>query len=831
MDHGIEALGGNGRRFMGLLNGCIETVLHTQLLLSPWAFGCVHPAFEFYLVVATAVIALLTAAKLVFSSDEVWRLDRLGTAVFLALAGLALVASLHTVRLPKPFVTLLSPNLVTNVDRLMPSEPEVVRVAEIVRVNEATSPEDGAPDLTDVARFAAADHLSFYPAGSLQFSIRIVAILVLIYAVSTLPRPRATLHRMSVMALVLGTAIAIFSIAQEVGDEGGRMFWFFETNAIFFGPFINKNHFPFLMNMAIGLSFGLLLAEIRKAKGSWLLAFQSEKTLAISACLTFMIASVFFSLSRGGVVSLGCAIGVLTVVMLSRDESRTDRAKVAIGLAGLLVTLCVCLGAWFGLEAVSERYSTLSTGAAYQDDGRWQLWSSAIQVACDYPLFGSGGETYRYWETILRFGDVGDQASLVALRADNEFLDIAAEYGLFAGIGVLAVAACLLFKTYLLARTPDSDLALGALMAICAVTIHSCLDFGLRVPSNAILAAAVAALVCTKWRTIEETQKPIAGGGETIGIRLAAATLCSVASVLPVLALTRARAAETWRLAAFEAFENGDYSRSAACLDQYVACEPENIETRITACRFMFLCAEGLNQRDGLNQSEAERVRAAALKNAIAARELCPLAWQPHAWLAEHHDLLNAGDSKETYLTRASFLNPSDPKIALNLGLNLIAGGKNAEGWKELGRSLELSMQDLDTVFNYAKSELSVSQMLDVLLPADPAIYLKLSEFPEVQAEDQQLLVERSLEVLLSGEKEDFALIAECQVRLGLNEEAITTLQRGLRASPDSERMALELATIQLQIGREKDAAATLKKLLLFHPSSAQAEQMLESID
>src|SRR5438046_3197271 len=69
----------------------------------------------------------------------------------------------------------------------------------------------------------------------------------------------AALLRLSGLAFLNGTALAFFAILQFLSSSPNQIYWSIPIPGMGFGPFICRNHFPFYVNICLGLSVGLLL--------------------------------------------------------------------------------------------------------------------------------------------------------------------------------------------------------------------------------------------------------------------------------------------------------------------------------------------------------------------------------------------------------------------------------------------------------------------------------------------------------------------------------------------------------------------------------------------
>jgi len=461
-----------------------------------------------------------------------------------------------------------------------------------------------------------------------------------------------------------------------------------------------------------------------------------------------------------------------------------------------------------------------------------------MAVVANFPLFGSGGETFRYWETMLNQSTEWNSSVTSALRADNEFLDVWAEYGTGGLLSLLAIAVAVLWHGFRLARR--DGLAAGAYMALIAVIAHSIGDFGLRIPASGVFATIVAALLCSipiskrdragKVSRSVGQQKSIGSAmprsvtGQVSAIAVGA--VCVLIAVFLVNEKRRYAAAYGLQAFGFRALQANDLGKCVDAMQASTLVVPEDVEGHITAARTILFAAS--KTEDGALKDAMTRT---ALKLCIMARDLCPLAYEPQLWLAQHDDQLQAGDTRLAYFERANRLHPSDVDISFALGGLFYDSQRYAEAWPCWHASLTYSAKHLPQILERARSHLNPEQILASIVPDDlKRLYDAALQAEEVgQPSESQLYWQRVLELLpaKSDDPEEEATNSEFAARvfqkLGQTEKSIEAYRRAISCRPSATPWRLALVQQLMTLENYEDALRELRPVLVFEPDNKVA--------
>lgn len=321
------------------------------------------------------------------------------------------------------------------------------------------------------------------------------------------------LRKTVVTVIVFGAAIAFFAVLQQLANLEGIYGLRQSTNAFTFGSYVNRHHFAALMEMTIALTLALFFGN----------ATTSNKRIFLVTAAVVMGIAIILTGSRGGLISLFAIIFFIVAANVLRRRSKDEidresgddekprtkfrRSLTLIGGGLALVVGLVGAVIMLGADQALLRSSGLTLDTGDISNGRSHFWSVALKIIADYPILGTGLDSFgaaftRYdtWNGTVRVE-----------QAHNDYLQILADAGIFGLLCVLSFII-LLFKTSLRIITKSSDnfrrsAATGALAGCLGIIIHSLFDFPLRTPANgyfflilAVLATASVNYVKTERR-------------------------------------------------------------------------------------------------------------------------------------------------------------------------------------------------------------------------------------------------------------------------------------------------------------------------------------------
>ena len=322
------------------------------------------------------------------------------------------------------------------------------------------------------------------------FQTRFLALQLLALTVflALLYRYGATEQRMRMLAyavIATATASAIFGTLRLTAQhETGFLLPLLKPSQGF-AQFINKNHFAYLMEMAIGLLIGLTFAE------------RSKQTLPYLAFLSPLWVALVLSNSRGGILAMLTQVVIASMLLLPWPKLR-------LGLAAVLVAV-VCAGTlWIGGDRLVNSFASSTNDqpatAMRENASRNEIWRATTKLFAAHPLLGAG--LGGYWIAITSYHDAS--GVLVPQEAHNDYLELLASAGVIGlAIGVwFAVTVIRLARKNLWSSTGlIRALRIGAILGLSGVAVHSLFDFGLHLLGNAVVFLTLIMMATTQIET------------------------------------------------------------------------------------------------------------------------------------------------------------------------------------------------------------------------------------------------------------------------------------------------------------------------------------------
>jgi O-antigen ligase len=340
--------------------------------------------------------------------------------------------------------------------------------------------------------------ISADPFESRRFALKTAA---LILAGVMLIRYTASRRRLSVLVhVIIGVAVAsaLFGIARQTMQHAPGFVLPLLAPEVGYGQFINKNHFAYLMEMAMGLVAGV---AIMRSEGR-------ERILIYLSAFLVMWVALVLSNSRGGLLAMVVQVICLPAMFLNSRTRAAGEAwswtrSVAVRAAMIVALLIVVSGGvvWLGGDQLATGAETASIEIAGADRSelhegarRRDIWRASWLMFKAHPIMGAGFSGY--WAEVPMFHQASGR--LTPQQAHNDYLEVLASGGVV-GVGLLVWFAIVLTKRArkTLGATDGFQRAVarGAIIALVGVAVHSVVDFGLHITVNALVFVALLALL------------------------------------------------------------------------------------------------------------------------------------------------------------------------------------------------------------------------------------------------------------------------------------------------------------------------------------------------
>ena len=375
--------------------------------------------------------------------------------------------------------------------QVVPLPTFIVKIVspKAVALREAYLP-GGAPSLTT---------LSLLPGRTVASALELAAYVLIGLVVVRTVTHRHQFRRILFVLVGMGVFEAFYGLFELMRSQPRVLFYrkTFGLDAAT-GTFVNRNHFAGYLELIIPLALGLLLSRLEVFGGSrtWrdrlvgLVSRGTATNILVGVGIVVMALAVLRSNSRSGVIVLAFIFVLFfefTAFHFGKKRLRQPRVRAVLKWVVVGVTV---LALYVGVDAMIGRFAL----DKLLQDGRPQYWAGVFRMISDFPVTGVG--LGAFGQTNQAYDLIGMEYSLV--HAHNDFLEFLSELG---GFGFLLLAGVVFFlfgdavRTWVQRRNPEvKSLALGGIVSLAALLVHSLTDFNLQIPANAVVFTVVLAL-------------------------------------------------------------------------------------------------------------------------------------------------------------------------------------------------------------------------------------------------------------------------------------------------------------------------------------------------
>ena len=298
--------------------------------------------------------------------------------------------------------------------------------------------------------------------------------------------------------VILGAIVAFAEIIQKASGSS-IIYGVFTPRQLSYdsAPFVNRNHTAGWLIMAIALTLGHLTGSVAhgtrgestwRGRVLWLSSPRGSEVMLTAFVIGVMAIAVVFSASRSGTLCLLLVSLVFGLVSLRRG-SWWRRMFGGAHLAAVLIAAAVMGGA----GGVGQRFGSANLANL---DGRFDVWRDTVRIIQDFPITGTGLNTYGI--SMLHYQRT-QHGGIRYIEAHNDYLQLAAEGGLLLLIPalVLSVATIASIRRRFLDGHDDDRThwaRVGAVCGLLALAFQSIVDFTLQMPGAAVLFVVLIAI-------------------------------------------------------------------------------------------------------------------------------------------------------------------------------------------------------------------------------------------------------------------------------------------------------------------------------------------------
>jgi O-antigen ligase len=293
------------------------------------------------------------------------------------------------------------------------------------------------------------------------------------------------------------------------------------------GTFVCPNHLAGFLEMSLGL-IAARAAIVGRESSS---IERSVLVKVFNIYVVVMLATGLLStLSRAGWFS--ASVGMAALIMCGRWKWRQAAARVGVVFA---VGLCAVAVLWSVEPIRNYLFRSLAFGGGGQQmslrdptiGGRTMMWSGTMNIIRENPIIGSGMGS---WQWIYqKYKDYRILSS--PEYAHNDYLNLAADYGCIGVVLMVFVIACFFHQASKIAgsttSSEDRAFAIGAMVSVVSILVHSWFDFNLHIFGNALFLAVILGATSA----IEATSSVSRPAG-LLGRRLVGAALIVICGLL-----------------------------------------------------------------------------------------------------------------------------------------------------------------------------------------------------------------------------------------------------------------------------------------------------------
>ena len=813
----------------------IEWIVVILSLGSAWPFASVHPIFESLLLGGVALLLTAWAVRLIVEGRFSW--VPCPVAFFLAL--LCLLTILQILPLPIDWVRALSPNALNVRDSLTPSAAEFGLLG---------TPSHKIP-------------LSLDPNATRYDLQRLIAVLAMYTVIRNNLRDPAIFFRFGWLLAGNGVMLALVGIGQIASSPQNVVYWTIPTGGAVFGPFIDRNHGAYYLNLCIGLAVGLLLGTryfLASDRSNWRGFLRDPRVLWLVCGIAIMLTGLLSTLSRGGAIGLFVgSVGCLGLLFF-----RFGHSSPWAGIA-LIAAFVASLLFWQGAERIGNRWEESLRNYRVAPQDRVDIWRRTFPLVTQYPLLGSGMGTFDHLEPMC--AQPADQNESRAGFAHNDFLQLWIEGGILQLLAALAILGIVFQRTYQTfcrhGNTGLGRLALGALIGFSAIVVQSFTEFGLHIPAVAVLTTVVAAMLMNLSEAPESAFDAEASAAsqswQLPGLFLVQALGLLCVSWFLIRSAWNDQQAERYRLASLQAplERKIDYLKAAIAHDpgrvglyaDLADCYFTRYWNTVGVKKLTTAVSEignlaGGTYLDAVGVAWANERAPASTSDLVAANAILlrgcqrsPIHPNGHMRLEILSSMGVGAEFRADRLKRLLLLIPCNPQTWFHAAVFAESQGNKDQALVNFHNCLLASRVLLPDIVQQIPASISVEDFLERVVPDDPKVILDAAELYATLSNDKNGVAKFYRKALSTIDKpgasvadEHWLLKGRSYAALGDDDQARLAYTTALSRSPLNSAWRFEYGRFLYRIGDYPEARKELNTVRAEMPHHSEAERLYQ---
>ena len=245
---------------------------------------------------------------------------------------------------------------------------------------------------------------------------------ILFYVMAVNFFQKKDVQKISLYIIATGIIVSVYSVLQHYGID--IISW--EPKELVSKRSISTLGNPIFLGFFLNMIIPFAVAQI----------FEKKIINRIAGVLSLLCfcCGIFFTYSRGAILTLGAELILFILILFQRKEYRKNLLKV---LYIFMIFICIYFISGMSVEVMSQLrnlFDRVFAGTDVNVSTRLYLWKSAISIISMHPLSGIGPGNFSYFYLPFRHGEPYILKTKLSLAeyVHNDYLQAGVDYGLIA---------------------------------------------------------------------------------------------------------------------------------------------------------------------------------------------------------------------------------------------------------------------------------------------------------------------------------------------------------------------------------------------------------------